>query len=167
MDLYILRHGKAGVAHHGDEDDGMRQLTAQGKEEIEAIGAWMRDREIEFSVIASSPLRRATETASIVSRVFGETDRVQIWDELSPGIHPGAVVRKTADLPFDSRTLLVGHEPQLSSLVSLFICNRPDCGIIMKKGGIARIRLGDGAVSGELLWLLPPGLIRGYSSSRK
>lgn len=160
MDILILRHGKAGPSDHGDTEDGMRHLTSRGVEEIEAIAKWMRGRRMEFSIIASSPLARAKETASIVSRILCGSERVQVWDELSPGVQPGAVTKRLAGLPAGNCVLLVGHEPQLSSLVSLLISASPDCDITMKKGGLARIRLEEGAASGTLLWLIPPGLIR-------
>lgn len=163
MDIYILRHGKASTPDRGDTEDGMRHLTARGAEEIEAIAGWMREREMVFSAIASSPLARAKETASLVSRILCGSEMEKVWDELSPGVQPDAVARRLADLPPKSCILLVGHEPQLSSLVSLLISNSPDCDITLKKGGLARIRLEEGAASGTLLWLLPPGLIRDLS----
>lgn len=164
MDIYILRHGKAGVADPGTMNDSTRALTTRGREEIERIAAWMRDRDPKVTVIATSPLVRARETASIVSRITGLADRQEIWDELSLGVQPEAVVGKISRLPPESTPLLIGHEPQLSSLVSLLICGCPDCGITMKKGGIARIRRGEGELRGKLLWLLPPGVIRGRVS---
>ncbi len=167
MDIYILRHGKAGIADHGSADDHMRHLTARGEEEIKEIGEWIGDRAIDFSLIASSPLARARETASIVSRILSGSDQVQLWEELSPGVPPGAVVQKIQRLTPGSSILLVGHEPQLSSLISLLVCNCPDCDITLKKGGIARIRLEEGLVSGTLMWLLPPGLIRNFVSDRR
>ncbi len=165
MDVYILRHGKAGIADHEDPDDRRRPLTAQGKEEMGVIGRWLRARKLDFSLIATSPLTRAAETASVVSRTLGQRDRVSTWEELSPGIHPREVVKRLSDLGSDSRVMLVGHEPQLSSIVSLLISGTHSCGIILKKGGIARIRMHDGAAGGELVWLLAPGLIRDWAES--
>lgn len=167
MDIYILRHGKAGIADHGSADDHMRHLTPRGVEEIKVIGEWIRERAIDFSVIASSPLARARETASIVSGILSGSENVQMWEELTPGVPPGAVVQKIKRLTPGSCILLVGHEPQLSSLISLLVCNCPYCDITMKKGGIARIHLEEGLVSGTLLWLLPPGLIRDLVSDGK
>lgn len=160
MDLYILRHGKAGTADPSDPGDGERRLTRQGCEEIEEIGAWLRTRKMKFSIVASSPLPRARETASIVARVLGEPEQVTSWDELAIGYPPSAVLGKIREIMHENRVLLVGHEPQLSSLVSLLVSNRHDCGITLKKGGIARIRFPGEPGRGELLWLLPPGLIR-------
>jgi phosphohistidine phosphatase len=167
MDLYILRHGKAGSADHSDPGDGERRLTRQGREEIAEIGAWMRNRGIKFSVIASSPLPRAMETASIIARVLGDPERVASWNELATGYPPAAVIGKINEILHENRVLLVGHEPQLSSLVSLIISDRHDCGISLKKGGIARIRFPGESGRAELLWLLPPGLIRDLGGQKK
>ncbi|HNQ29335.1 MAG: phosphohistidine phosphatase [Methanoregulaceae archaeon PtaB.Bin009] len=164
MDLYIMRHGKAGVADHSDPRDSERCLSKPGREEISLAGAWMKAREIEFSTIASSPLRRAAETASIIARALGDPDRVTFWDELAIGPPPGTVVQKIREIMPENRILLVGHEPQLSSLVSLLICSRHECNIVLKKGGIARVRFHGDPGSGELLWLLSPGMIQEWHS---
>jgi phosphohistidine phosphatase len=61
-----------------------------------------------------------------------------------------------------SSLLLVGHEPTLSSLIGLLICGGSDAGILLAKGGLARIRnvTKDGnAVRGELQWLLTPKMM--------
>ena len=167
MDLYIQRHGKAGTSDHSDPGDGERHLTRQGREEIAEIGAWMRDQQMKFSMIASSPLPRAEETASIIARVLGAPHQVTSWDELAIGYPPAAVLGKIRENLHENRVLLVGHEPQLSSLISLLISNGHDCGIILKKGGIARIRFSGEPGRGELLWLLPPRLIRGLGGLKE
>jgi len=161
MDLFILRHGKAGTSDHSDPGDSERHLTRQGREEIAEIGAWMRAQQLKFPIIASSPLPRAAETAAIIARVLGEPKEVTSWDALATGYPPAAVLGKIAEIMHENRVLLVGHEPQLSSLISLLISKGHDCGIILKKGGIARIRFPGEPGQGELLWLLPPRLIRG------
>ena len=60
--LYLVRHGE-----HDDPgteiDDGL--LTETGKEQARLLGA--RLRAVPFSTIAHSPLRRATQTAAILS----------------------------------------------------------------------------------------------------
>lgn len=167
MDLCILRHGKAGVADHSEAGDAGRRLTGPGREEIARIGEWMRAREMKFSIIASSPLTRAAETASLIAQILGGEVQVSFWDELAIGPPPEAVLEKLREVPPNTRILLVGHEPQISSLISLLICNCRDCGIVMKKGGIARIRLERWPPGGELLWLLPPGLTREWGKTKK
>jgi phosphohistidine phosphatase SixA len=58
VDLYILRHGKAEHAHNG-VDDSKRNLTEKGKDEVQKISWWMISQNIDFDLIATSPLNRA------------------------------------------------------------------------------------------------------------
>jgi 2,3-bisphosphoglycerate-dependent phosphoglycerate mutase len=70
--LTFLRHGQS-VANH----DGIVQghldspLSALGREQAEALAAAWGPEPLEFDLILSSPLKRASETASILSDHLG------------------------------------------------------------------------------------------------
>ncbi|HVP94805.1 MAG TPA: phosphohistidine phosphatase SixA [Methanoregulaceae archaeon] len=166
MDVYILRHGKAGQ-HVPGENDSLRALTEKGREEIKGISEWMVSREIFFDIIATSPLLRATETAKIVAEGLGQEKNLETWSSLTIGGDPGTICRRIADKSEESSLLLVGHEPALSSLISLIISGDTGAGILLAKGGLARIRnvTNNGVgVRGELHWLLTPKQIMSMRS---
>jgi phosphohistidine phosphatase len=166
MDLYILRHGKAGT-HVADPltDDG-RPLSDAGAEEMHAIARWIADRTIPFDLVATSPLPRARQTAEIVVRACGIEDRLVDWDELAQGHDPATVIARLQaacePVSCPSTVMIVGHEPGLSILISHIIAGHEEAGIVLKKGGIARIRdcFVSPTVRGELAWLLTPGMMR-------
>ena len=66
MDLFILRHGKAGKSS-GGPDDAARALTRKGEKELKRIAQWMKAQEFSFDIIATSPLQRALETATVIA----------------------------------------------------------------------------------------------------
>jgi phosphohistidine phosphatase len=154
MDLYILRHGKAEDAGHG-RADADRKLTKKGREEIIAIAQWIAAQELSFDLIAASPLVRAQETATIVAGVLG-TDKIATWQALVPGGSPDEVCQELGNLPEDSTVILAGHEPLLSNLIGRIIAGDEGAGIVMTKGGLAKIRNYSFHTrpSGELHWLL-------------
>jgi phosphohistidine phosphatase len=154
MDLYILRHGKAEEAGHG-KGDADRKLTKKGREEIIAVAHWMAAQELSFDLVAASPLVRAQETAALVIGVLG-IEKMATWPVLVPGGSPDEVCREIGNQPEDSAILIVGHEPLLSSLISRIIAGDADAGIVMTKGGLAKIRHYSflQRPSGELHWLL-------------
>jgi phosphohistidine phosphatase len=158
MDVFIVRHGKAGLPGPA-AGDPERELTEQGKEEIEGIARWLASRRIAFDIIATSPLVRARETADIISNILGLEDRQTLWKSLSAGGDPFRAYREVVHQHEGSVILLVGHEPMLSLLISMFITGDQDASISLAKGGIAKIRNviieGDQA-RGELHWLLTP-----------
>ena len=160
MDLFILRHGKAGKSS-GGSDDAARALTREGKKEVKRIAQWMKAQDFSFDIIATSPLQRALETATVIASELGQKDKLATWDELAPGGDPDTVCYKAAQQGNDTRVLVIGHEPGLSRLISMIISGNPDSPIIITKGGLAKIRNYSFATrpSGDLQWLLTPGQI--------
>jgi len=156
MNLYILRHGKAG--HPSGQDDATRALTAEGRREIRKIGRWMRKEKIRFDTIATSPLVRARETAEIVARALAQKDRLEVWDELGPGGDPDTICYHAVQEGKDAAVLLVGHEPDLSGLIGRIITGGGRASLALTKGGCAKIRslMYEKRPSGELQWLLTP-----------
>jgi phosphohistidine phosphatase len=161
MDLLILRHAKAGDRSEGKPDDA-RTLTKKGIRDIRRVSRWMIRSGSLPDVIVTSPLARAKETAEILARSISFDGDVALWEELRPEQPSSAVVDRLSELGEGSLPLLVGHEPQLSSLVASLIGAGSDARIRLEKGGIARIRnipMHPGG-TGELQWLLTPRLFR-------
>src|SRR5262245_24125207 len=118
MKLYILRHGDA--AEHGDPryKENERPLTSKGIQRTKQLAHTLREMEISFDVILSSPLTRARETAEIVAR--GHKGKVELTDHLSPsGSMEKLVGEIHAIYPAPKSVLLTGHEPYLSAFISL------------------------------------------------
>jgi phosphohistidine phosphatase len=157
MDLFILRHGKAGKSS-GGTDDAARALTREGKDEIKRVAQWMKAENLRFDVIATSPLQRALKTATIVASVLGQKDILDVWNELAPGEDPDTVCYTASLQGNDTAVLIVGHEPALSQLISKIICGDVSASILISKGGLAKIRnySFETHPSGELQWLLTP-----------
>ena len=165
MDLYLLRHGKAEkTGPVGGTDEG-RPLTGRGRSEIQSIAGWIRSQGFIFDYIATSPLIRAYETATIVAEGYPDSEGPVVWEELSPGIDIDRLlsrIRKEGSLP---SLLLVGHEPSLSNLISVIISGSVDARIVVKKGGLAKIVnfIPDLEPCGDLVWLLSPALMQKMS----
>jgi phosphohistidine phosphatase len=157
MDIFVLRHGKAGQSSD-NPDDSKRTLTADGKDEIRKIGKWMRQKKLKFEVIATSPLTRAYETAEIIARSLDKKDRLTVWEELAPGGDLDSICYQAAQSGEDASVLVVGHEPMLSMLISRIISGDNSASVILTKGGLAKISnySFDKQPSGDLQWLLTP-----------
>jgi len=160
MDLYLLRHGRAGQSSDGF-DDSARLLTAEGKKEIRNAARFLKKRKIRFDAIATSPLMRARETAEIVSRVTGTGAETVVWDELGPGGDPDTLCYHASQYGEDAVLLLVGHEPSLSGLLSRIIGGGSGASVALGKGGLAKVRhfSFEKSPAGELQWLLTAGML--------
>jgi len=161
MDLYVLRHGKAETSVSQEGTDSDRALTIQGRNEIHQISAWMVRRGCRFDIIATSPLRRAIETAEIIAETYGLRKNLLIWKELLPGMDFDQLMEKIDSCSDVSSLLIIGHEPSLSGYIGRIISQGGQASVQLKKGGLARIRnFTPLPVFGELSWLIPPGHMR-------
>lgn len=171
MKLYILRHGEA--VERDDpkfKHDADRPLTVKGIQRTKLLAHTLRQLEIPLDVIFTSPLRRARETADIVERGLRLHGRVEFTQHLAPG---GGVEKLVAQLnalrPAPRSLMLVGHEPDLSGLISMLITGGPNLLLALKKGALCRLevehlRCGRCA---SLEWLLPPRVVGPKRAKRR
>ena len=169
MDLFILRHGEADKTSD-NEDDFARSLTADGTTEVTHVAEWLKNLDVRFDVIITSPLKRAYQTASIVAKVFNIENKLTEWDELRPETNRIELYRKLSSKQFkeESTVLIVGHEHYLSTLISEVTSVTDDASsrIVLKKAGLAKMRITSHSaqiIHGELEWLLTPKLMKNIS----
>jgi phosphohistidine phosphatase len=164
MNLYILRHGLAveqGTAGYANDAD--RPLTSKGERKLCLIAEAMEELELSFDLILSSPYKRARQTAEIVAEVLKASKKV----EFSPTLEPGGSSKELIELlksikPLPEEVMLVGHEPYLSSLISLLISGESGLQVEMRKGGLCKLSV-ESLKHGRcatLEWLLTPRQLR-------
>jgi phosphohistidine phosphatase len=160
VDVYILRHGEAGKSLAVGELDAERSLTPDGKKEVSDVCRRLQGAGLNFELIASSPLKRARETAGIAAKTFEM--EVEEWPELRPDASSPTLAKRLSRVKRDSSVLLVGHEPFLSSFIGEVIGASPEARILLKKSGLARISVDafTPKMAGELRWLLSPRVMR-------
>src|SRR3989442_10067301 len=125
MNLYVLRHAEAEERGPGG-DDGARRLTVRGKARTREAAKGLQRLGVKCGIICTSPVARASETAAIVAAAYNNDPSPQVLADLASGVAPAQLV--TALTPFTRRgdLMIVGHEPQLSELVSLLLTGSPD-----------------------------------------
>jgi phosphohistidine phosphatase len=166
MELFLFRHGEAGKRLQSGSKDFDRPLTSTGQKEVESISISLKKLKINFDRIITSPLKRAHQTAVIVSNVFVmEDNRVEDWGELKPEGNRLELYKKLSQLKSDSLLLIIGHQPYLSEMIGNLIFDYDsdnDPRIILKKSGLAKIVITSlmPTMKGELRWLLSPKLLR-------
>ncbi len=120
MRLFFLRHGDAEDRQPG-RPDAARRLTPSGIQELELAARGMLGLDLRLDVILTSPLVRARETADIVARSLACEAHVQEVPALGGGCGLGDLQALLADQAPRARVLLVGHEPDFSTLVGTLI----------------------------------------------
>jgi phosphohistidine phosphatase len=160
MEIYILRHGVAVErGAPGYKKDSDRPLTKEGEDKMHQIAKAILGMELKFDLILSSPYVRAAKTAQIVARELGAD--VTFTDALLPDGKPLDLIAEINDEK-PQRLLLVGHEPDLSRLVSVLVTGGGDASIELKKGGLCKLTSDKLTFRqcATLNWLLTPKQLR-------
>jgi len=152
MLLYLLRHAEA-EPHCAD--DFSRRLTEKGYKQARRVGCFMKEQFIKPDIILTSPVVRARETSEIVAKVLGKVDLVDVpW--AACGMDPERALGELGTYNRFKSILLVGHEPDFSSLVAKLLDLGKSTSVTVSKASLTAIeasRLVPGA--GVLQFLLP------------
>ncbi len=150
----FVRHGDAGKRSQTKLLDESRSLTKKGVKQIASLSASLKEWEVPLELIVTSPLARAKETAEILSASLRKP--VEIFPLLKPEGNSNTVGQALLKEFKKINLCLVGHEPQLSHLISWFLTKREDSFIDLKKGGAALLEknIEEGRIA--LQWCLSP-----------
>ena len=160
--LYLIRHADAGDPSEWIGPDAERPLSGKGVKQAARLAATMLSAGTRLDVIRHSQARRCAETATVLSAVL-EVDAVA--DERLIDGPPLAQLARMFDQKDASRLALVGHEPNLSRLLTELTGLS---GIVVEKGALIRIDLPNGvsAGGGRLVTVAPPSLFRAPKEER-
>ena len=171
MNLYVLRHASAGTRRTNEALDAKRPLDKEGKQQCMLIANCLNALNVHFDLIASSPLKRAMQTASLVGMEMGYEAKIHVTEALNftgkvPDFH-----KLVTELSSHENVLVVGHNPNLQQFLSSVITStQAQAGT---KTDLANIRLRKGAIArvdctrrpGTLLWLLDTRMLKTLYSS--
>ena len=160
-EIYLIRHGLAG--QFGDcEDDSLRPLSEVGVKKTTKVAQKLKELELQFDVILTSPYARSMETAIILQSI-GLSEILETIDELKPAGDIEFVIEQLQSICNRVQSLaVVGHEPDLSRLAAKLIFGQNCENLVLKKAGIIGLSAPvDGSLTGQcqLFWLSPPRLL--------
>jgi len=161
MDLYIIRHAIAVDPDlPGYEDDSQRPLTERGSKKMMGIARGLKALDIHFDLLLSSPYLRALDTAKILARLLAiKENEIAVSQNLVPmGLADDVIGEINEKYNGYESIALVGHEPNLSAVISLLIGGDAALAINMKKGGVCHLRAENlfQERRASLEWLLMP-----------
>jgi len=159
MILYFLRHASAGEHVANPKKDEKRALDKEGIEQCGYIGRALAALDVQVDTVISSPLKRCTQTASLVGNELGYEGKLQ----LDPGLRPEAgladfrkILEKYAR---QEAILVVGHNPNLSQFLGSLISDSGcEASVELKKGAVAKVEMR--RTSGTLQWFVTPKVLR-------
>jgi phosphohistidine phosphatase len=152
MKLYLLRHATAVDVAPSDSE---RELTREGREEAQIVGAALAELGVRLSRILSSSLLRARQTAEIAAKVLKFPGDVEFLEELVNNTTTPALLKALKPMAADSEILLVGHMPALSEHLAALIGAESAQAFPLGKASVACIELEHlRAGTGQLRWLM-------------
>ena len=170
MRLLVIRHGIAVDREEyarSHNDDTARPLTPEGRTKMERGAVGLRALVPELTTIASSTLKRAFDTATILARAYGDLP-VEKIPELAPGTPLDRTISWLAALPTKGNAAVVGHEPDLSRLVSALLCGADRPFIEFRKGAACLLEFTAPVArgAGVMDWFLGPKHLRRIGADR-
>ncbi|MBN8582084.1 MAG: phosphohistidine phosphatase SixA [Anaerolineae bacterium] len=159
MNLYLIRHAIAEEETSSGEDS-QRELTDKGAKKMRLIAKGLRTLGVDFDLIVSSPYIRAVQTAEILSEVFKKKKFV-LSDHLMPMGDIDLLIAEINEKYSVNSLAIVGHEPYLSTFVSLLTTGGAPIEMTFKKGGVCHLSTDDmhHTRKATLEWLLTPGVL--------
>jgi phosphohistidine phosphatase len=159
MLIYFLRHASAGQHMANPRKDEKRALDSSGIEQCGYVGRALAAMDVQVDVIVSSPLKRATQTASLVGNELSYEGKLVLDNALRPSA-AFADFRKLLDKYARREAIMVvGHNPNLSEFLGRCISEPGGEAVVeLKKGAVARVEVDRNA--GVLQWCLTPKILR-------
>ncbi len=159
MIIYFLRHASAGAHLVNPKKDEKRGLDEDGIEQCRYVGRALGALDVAVDVVISSPLKRATQTASLVGNEMGFEGKLQIDPALRPEATFADFRRLLGKYSRHETIMVVGHNPNLSKFLGTLI-GEPgaESAVDLKKGAVARVEVQRDA--GTLNWCITPKLLK-------
>jgi phosphohistidine phosphatase len=159
MMVYFLRHANAGERLTNPKKDEKRALDPAGIEQCGLVGRALTAMDVHVDVIISSPLKRATQTASLVGNELSYEGKLQLEDALRPGTPFADFHRLLDKYSRFENIMVVGHNPNLSEFLGRCISETGcEAAVELKKGAVAKVELGRN--SAALQWCITPKILR-------
>jgi phosphohistidine phosphatase len=159
MIIYFVRHASAGENLSNPKKDEKRPLDADGIEQCGVVGRALAALNVQPDVIVSSPLKRATQTASLIGNELGYEGKLQLEPAMRPEASFADFRRMLDKYAKHEAVMVVGHNPSITEFLARMIA-KSGCEALIdfKKGAAARAETV--RHSAVLNWFFTPKMAR-------
>lgn len=164
MIIYIVRHASAGQHLTNPKKDEKRPLDADGIDQCGAVGRALAALNAQPDVIISSPLKRATQTASLIGNELGYEGKLILEPAMRPEGAFSDFRRLVEKYSKHEAIMVVGHNPSITEFLARFITKSGSEALIdFKKGAVARVETVRHAAT--LNWFFTPKIAKAIQSA--
>jgi phosphohistidine phosphatase len=159
MIIFLVRHASAGQHVSNPKKDEKRPLDAEGIEQCGVVGRALAAIDAQPDVIISSPLKRATQTASLIGNELGYESKLLLEDSLRPEASFADFRRMLDKYAKYESVMVVGHNPSITEFLGRIIGKSgSQAQVDFKKCAVARVETA--RRSATLNWFFTPKLAR-------
>jgi phosphohistidine phosphatase len=158
MILYFLRHASAGESLDDPKKDEARALDKEGIRQCTYVGRALAALNVSVDAIATSPLKRALQTAVLVGNEIGFEGKLHKEDALRPEANFNQFAEMMEKYRRHEAILIVGHNPSESAFLARTISPSGRARIDFKKGAVAKVVVE--SPGAQLHWMLTPKVAR-------
>ncbi len=137
MQVHLLRHGIAEDEQPGLPDEE-RGLTPEGRRKLRQVLQVAARANVQPSLLLSSPLKRALQTAEIAKRTLNYHGDILHVKALAPGSTVEQVWEEIRSHKGETALLLTGHNPLFEQLAGYLLGYR-SMKVEFKKGALLRV----------------------------
>ena len=155
MNLYLIRHSIAENITM-DKKDFDRELTEEGKFVIKKTSEAWKNYIGNVDVVLTSPLKRAIQTAEIISASLQDKQNLIKDNNLGTGSRTADLIDILNSLEYKN-VVVVGHQPDLSQHINNF-CGTGSFNLAFPPASLAKIEF-DNTIKygrGRLIYFIPP-----------
>ncbi len=153
MKLYLVQHGEA-CAKDVDPD---RPLTDQGRQDVKRLAAFLEQAGVRVVRVIHSGKLRAAQTAERLANALAPGVEPETSGLINPNDNPKAFDWQSES--WDKDTLIVGHLPFMTRLLSHLVVEDEDMFITAyKPGSVVCLERGDDA-HWHIDWMIRPELL--------
>ena len=153
MRLYLAQHGLA----VDKQDDPARPLSEAGVRDVRHVAQQLGAAGVQVARVWHSGKRRAGQTAEILARAVLSGGRAEVIEGINPN-DPVGEFATDADV-WEEDTLVAGHLPFMSRLVSLLTTGDTDTGLVQyQPGSLVCLERVD-AERWVILWMIRPDML--------
>ncbi len=165
MKLYVVRHAIAEERGKKVYENDDRPLTKIGVRKMDKNAKGIAKIIPSSLSIISSPLKRARNTSEILASKLQKSASISLSDDLLPGATVENIIQLCKAHSDHEAIMIVGHEPSLGKFVSTILQQRIQS-VQLKKGAICCVEFNcDQPKKSELLFYIPPRVLRTLSRS--
>ncbi len=155
MRLLLVRHAEAADTGFGTPVDFDRTLTPRGLQTAARLAETLKGMRFQLEFVKSSPLLRATQTATPLLVLCPAGSQLSFCPELAPDSRDPAKVAAAINALKAKSVAVVGHLPDMAEFASWLLGG---AAIRFERGSAALLDIAGpvGPNSGALNWLLTP-----------